>query len=292
MSRILHLVPGLDSESSGISSAASKIAKWQNAEMLDLHDASDASIASAEEVWVHSTWTPSIWNACRLVEKNARPLVRMVHGNLDPTRLAFHSWKKTLAKPFERRSLRRATRIVATCATEKTWIESFLGGYCPTIEILDLRQFDWGPEIPTTEKPNVDDYSRESLHVLYMGRKHPLKGIGFLEEAVRIANESGGRKISLRIESEAFGPTKEAAFAWSDVVCLPSLSENFGIVVAEALARGKPVVTTDGAPAWADEPRTAPDGSVRLVYIEGYREAEPRVRVRMLQDALADFARA
>ena len=287
MSRILHLVPGLSDEFSGISAAARKIAESQGAKLLDLRDAGDASISGADEIWVHSTWSPAIWRACRRVKEAGRPLVRMVHGNLDPVRLAYHSWKKTLAKPFERRSLRRATRIVATCAAEKTWIESFLGNRCPEIEILDLRQFDWGPETPADKKPNVEDNSRGSLHVVYMGRKHPLKGLAFLEAAVRNAD-----KWKLKVVSDAFGSAKEAAFDWCDVVCLPTLSENFGIVVAEALARGKPVITTDGAPAWADEPRTAPDGSVRLVYIEGYREAVPGVRVRMLQDALLRFARS
>ncbi len=34
---------------------------------------------------------------------------------------------------------------------------------------------------------------------------------------------------------------------------LPTFSENFGVVVAEALAHGLPVITTQGAP-WADLP--------------------------------------
>ena len=157
--------------------------------MIDLRNANNASIMSADEVWIHSTWTPSIWGACRQVTSSGRPLVRMVHGNLDPARLEFHSWKKTLAKPFERQSLRRATRIVATCAAEKTWIESYLGDNCPAIEVLDLRQFDWGPEIPETAKPNENHGGHESFHVLYMGRKHPLKGVSYLESAIHDANK-------------------------------------------------------------------------------------------------------
>lgn len=37
----------------------------------------------------------------------------------------------------------------------------------------------------------------------------------------------------------------------SDIFVLPTYSENFGIVIAEALACGTPVITTKGAP-WQD----------------------------------------
>lgn len=44
---------------------------------------------------------------------------------------------------------------------------------------------------------------------------------------------------------------KWEAYARADLFVLPSFSENFGIVVAEALYAGIPVITTKGAP-WAD----------------------------------------
>ena len=45
-----------------------------------------------------------------------------------------------------------------------------------------------------------------------------------------------------------FGDAKEQAYLNADLFVLPSYSENFGIVVAEALGYGLPVLTTTGCP--------------------------------------------
>ena len=67
-----------------------------------------------------------------------------------------------------------------------------------------------------------------------------------------------------------------------DVLVLPTLSDNFGLVVAEALERGKRVITTDGAPAWGD----GNDYGGRLMYLKGYRDGSEKERVKLLKDAL------
>ena len=117
----------------------------------------------------------------------------------------------------------------------------------------------------------------ESLHLLYLGRRHPLKGVEFLEAAVK---EVEG--CELRIVSNAFGEEKERVWEWCDVLVLPTLSENFGLVVAEALERGKRVITTDGAPAWGG----GNDYGGRLVYLKGYRKGSSEERVRLLKNAI------
>ena len=86
--------------------------------------------------------------------------------------------------------------------------------------------------------------------------------------------------------SDAVGEAKEAAWAWCDVLCLPTLSENFGLVVAEALERGKRVIVTDGAPAWAP---AGTDYGGRLLYVRGYREGDDVTRVSLLKSALIQF---
>ena len=66
------------------------------------------------------------------------------------------------------------------------------------------------------------------------------------------------------------------------MLVLPTLSDNFGLVVAEALERGKRVITTDGAPAWAD-------GNTyggRLVYLKGYRDGTDKERCWLLMNSI------
>jgi glycosyltransferase involved in cell wall biosynthesis len=57
-----------------------------------------------------------------------------------------------------------------------------------------------------------------------------------------------GRKVT--IENAVFGKEKDQLFRSVDALVLPSHSENYGAVVAEALAYGRPVIASRGTP-WA-----------------------------------------
>ena len=135
-----------------------------------------------------------------------------------------------------------------------------------------------------------------TMRVLYLGMDHPLKGVKYLKQAALEINQTNERSatpdkplIELRIASDAQGEAKEQLWRWCEVLCLPTLSENFGLVVAEALERGKRVVVTDGAPAW--EPMGGGDAvdwgyDGRLVYLRGYRDGTETDRVELLKTGL------
>lgn len=284
-----------------------------------------------DEVLVHSMWLPQTMRACWKVLRakklnhdsppppnistSSPSLVRMTHANLDPVRLAYHGWKKRLVGPIERWIFSKADRVVVTCAAEKAWCERW--GLKNEFEVVDLKRFfvlerkslrdaqDLSfSDLATTPTPSATPESQNAkvvprgLHVLYLGRRHPLKGVGFLERAVQEINDEvrmtndEWRKIEFRIVSDHFGEELERDWAWCDVLCLPTLSENFGLVVAEALERGKRVVVTDGAPAWDVEVEKVGGGGQwrdRLFYVRGFRDGTDEERVKLLKEALHEL---
>jgi glycosyltransferase involved in cell wall biosynthesis len=60
-----------------------------------------------------------------------------------------------------------------------------------------------------------------------------------------------GLNASVELAGAVAGAQKAALYRSADLFVLPTFSENFGLVVAEALSFGVPVITTRGAP-WAD----------------------------------------
>ena len=290
----LHIVPGVDAAANGLAVVARLLAKEQgDAEVVDLNDGlCRIEDAECEEVWIHGMWLPKEWQACKRVLKSKKKLVRMTHGSLSPVYLRRQGkWKKRLAGPIERFFLRRADVVVATCPAEAEWIRKY-EPRVTKIEVTDVKRF-----FDFSHKEHKERKGDGKLHLLYLGRRHPLKGLEFLEAAVK---EVEG--CELRIVSNAFGEEKERAWEWCDVLVLPTLSENFGLVIAEALERGKRVITTDGAPAWGEglsrvehvervegELWSGYDG--RLIYLKGYRDGSPEVRIALLEDAIRNYGR-
>lgn len=244
----------------------------------------------ADEVWIHCAWKPCLWWAALWTKRYKW----MPEASYDPVRLGFHAWKKRLAGPIERFFLRRAEAVVATCQAEVRWIQAY-EPRVRKIEVTDIKRF-------FRLKHETDEmHEREEgrpLHLLFLGRRHPLKGMEFLEEAIREVDglgtegqrtEDNGQRMvhscELRIVSNAFEEEKERVWEWCDVLVLPTLSENFGLVVAEALERGKRVITTDGAPAWGD----GNDYGGRLRYLVGYRDGTRDVRVQLLKEAIKEL---
>ena len=328
--KFLHIVPGTEDVANGMVVVAKLLAKEQgDAEVVDLNDVDRGKVAAADEVWVHGMWLPKEWLACWRALRAGKRLVRMTHGSLSPLYLKCQSpFKKWLVGPIERWCLRRCSKIVATCEAEAEWIRAY-EPRVKSIEVTDIKRFFNLSRVERVERVDVSRKERKErkddsrvegrsfdsrvehvdrvesgeLHLLYLGRRHPLKGVEYLETAVKQIQESSAYSASLRlcvkIISSAFGEELEKIWDWCDVLVLPTLSENFGLVIAEALERGKCVITTDGAPAWGEnlsrvEHADHVEGGEmlsgyggRLIYLKGYRDGTPDLRINLLSSAIS-----
>lgn len=271
--KIVHFCAGLE-KWNGMANTARQFVAEEIAAGHDSRITSDLNeiIAGVDVVHLHGAWLPVLWSAAKRAKKIGAKLIIRPAGSYDPVRLAYHGWRKRLVAPFEHRMLRRADVVQATCAAEAEWIRA----YEPRVdvEITDLKRF-------FKFQVSGSRFQDGKLHVLYLGRRHPLKGVEYLEEAIAgMRDEGRGKGIELRIVSHAVGEELKRDWKWCDVLVLPTLSENFGRVVAEALERGKRVVTTDGAPVWEGQPG--------VVYLKGYREGTDEKRVELLKRGLRE----
>jgi glycosyltransferase involved in cell wall biosynthesis len=241
-------------------------------------------VRAADVVHVHSNWTFPVWWACHCALRAAKPIVMSPQGCLDPVRLHHSAWKKRLAGIWDRRFLRRATVIHATSDAERLWIQRYVAPETPGNKHSGRRTSPRIVVIPNgVDMPTVDPAAQKTRErvrqALYLGRLHPLKGLDLLVEAWRIAKPAGWQLViagpdeqgtreqaiahaeqmgltvgtadsaaNVVFRGPLFGADKTRALAGADLLVLPSRSENFGIVVAEALAAGLPAIATTATP--------------------------------------------
>lgn len=213
-------------------------------------------------------WLPHNHRLSVLAEKRGIPRVVSTRGMLEPWALKHKRLKKDVAWwLYQRRDLKQARRHITSSAAETQNVQRLKLG-------VPVTTVPNGVDVPE-EPPSFASQSgngRTGRTALFLGRIYPIKGLPMLIEAwsrvrpegwrLRIAgpDEAGHQKQVERVVSAAgldqvvsfAGPIepqmKSAVFSEADLVVLPTLSESFGMVVAEALAHGLPVLTTTAAP--------------------------------------------
>lgn len=213
---------------------------------------------------IHGTWTPILAASSFLAHRRGIAVIVSPHGCLEPRALAHRHFKKSVALAlYQRRVFSAASMIVATSPQECAGIRNM--GFMNPVAILPN-----GVDIISAPSRNVGDVRK----LLFLSRIHPIKGVLDLVQAWARVRKAGWRvvvagpdeggflatvralvsKLGLEEDFEfpglVVGDDKERYFSEADIFILPTYSENFGIVVAEALAREVPVITTTGAP-WA-----------------------------------------
>ncbi len=215
-------------------------------------------VRAADVVWIHSSWTFPVWFGAFLAKRYGKKLVITPNGSFDPVRLKKSKRKKRLVSPIDRWCLRQAMFVQAACAAEVGWIKNF------EPRVKAIREISLGVEVPenVSEPPE-----HNGLTLLYLGRIHYLKGIDLLVEAMRKLNSedisltiagvdeentlAGVGDISglnIKVIPPVFGADKTALINEHDCLVLPSRTESYGIVVAEALAQARLVIVSTAAP--------------------------------------------
>ena len=199
-----------------------------------------------------------------VARRNKTPLILSPRGSLEPWSMNHKAFKKKIAWYFyQKRDLDAVDLFHATSQQEALNILEL--GFSKPIAIIPN-----GVDVPPWRERKSTDYGKRTI--LFLSRIYPKKGLLNLVSAWQKIKAPGWRIVlagpdeaNHRREVEAailaaglqdcfefIGPVDDVAkWDWyfkADLFVLPTFSENFGIVIAEALACGVPVITTTGTP--------------------------------------------
>lgn len=237
-----------------------------------------------DAVIVEGIWQYQCWGTYRALRGTDTPYYVYTHGMLDPWFHEGHPLKYLKKLVYwllaDRWALKSAASVFFTTEEEKLLAKTSMpfSDYASTV-------VPFGIETPSVrEKIDIQPYllkhpeCKGKRNLLFMSRIHPKKGCdlliqafakvikehsdihllmagpdqtGWKEELLKIA-ETEGVSESITWLGMVKGEEKEIAFQISEAFVLPSHQENFGIVVAESLSRGMPVLITNKVNIWRE----------------------------------------
>lgn len=236
----------------------------------DLRSLTADRVAQADVVHIHGLWEQIIHQAAVAARKAGKPYIIAPHGMLDPWSLSQKWLKKRLYLHWRlRNDLNRASALHFITAGERDLVAPLRLAAPAIVEPigLDWSEFDVMPPAGSFRAKHPVLQGRPLL--LFLGRIHYKKGLDFLVKALGLLKEKramlaiagpdaeGYRASVEKMIDEAgvadrvlftgmlMGADRIAAMADADLFVLPSRQENFGVVVAESLAAGTPVILSD-----------------------------------------------
>lgn len=237
-----------------------------------------------DAVVIHGIWQYPGWAARTVLRERGIPYFVYTHGMLDPWfKIAYpfkHIKKSLYWKLREHKVLRDATGVLFTCDEERQLASQTFQPYqCNEVVV------NYGTAAPTGDpKEQKEKFLSAFPHLrgkrvfLFLSRIHPKKGCELLLEAfakvaardaslhlVIAGPDSVGWQSQLQKQAQQLGiadkvtwagmlsgDVKWGAYYAADAFTLTSHSENFGVVVAEALACGTPVLISNKVNIWRE----------------------------------------
>jgi glycosyltransferase involved in cell wall biosynthesis len=242
-----------------------------------------ANLSRFDVVVLNGIWTFSSFGAYLVLKSSRVPYVVFTHGMLDPwfrKTYPLKHLKKWLYWPWaEYRVLRDARRVLFTCEEERLLARESFWLYSAREAVVGYGtagppRGQFNPDAFIEKYPNL----RGKRIMLFMSRIHEKKGCdlaieGFAKvlgksdewQLVIAGPDGGGLKARLIELAEELGVANKITWPgmirddlkWScletaEVFLLPSHQENFGIVVAEALASSLPVLISNKVNIWRE----------------------------------------
>ena len=197
-------------------------------------------------------------------ENNDIKIIVSPRGSLSKDALNISKYKKYFFKKIcgQDKLLRGCDGFHATSIKEKDEIRTL--EYKQPIAVIPN-----GIDIPSSYKEN---FNKEKTKFLYLGRIHPIKGLDLLIKAWKKVDDKNisldicgyyedlkyykslkmlTKKLNIKnitFSKEVVGEEKKQKFIENDILILPSKSENFGLVIAEAMSYGLPVIVSENTP--------------------------------------------
>jgi glycosyltransferase involved in cell wall biosynthesis len=243
-----------------------------------LNSAIRAAASCGSLLHSHGLWTMPNLYPVRAARSFGSVHVISPRGMLAPAALQFsHRVKRISWYVAQRNALETADCIHVTSDQEHDEVRA-LGIKAP-IALLPN-----GIDLPADDTVSLAKCARDGSKrkLLHLGRLHPKKGLVSLIQAwahleqlfpnwqlTIVGPSERGHASELRsliatlgltrvdVQGPIFGDDKDALFQSADLFVLPTLNENFGMVVAESLSNGTPVVCSKGAPWSGLESRRA-----------------------------------
>lgn len=241
-------------------------------------------------VVVHGLWNYAAWAAQRALIGAGKPVFVFPHGSLDPWFKAAYPLKSAIKRASwlvnEGRLMNGATAVLFTTGAERDLARNVYTPYHVHPEVVGFGSI---------EAPAYDESQREAFYrllpqlkgrrfILFLSRIHLKKGCDLLIAAFAkiaasqpdldlliVGPDEDGLQAGLMAQAQSLGvaerihwpgsvsgAAKWGAYRLAEVFALTSHSENFGIVVAEALSCSLPVLITDKVNIWQE---VAADGA-------------------------------